>query len=167
MQILKTYRETRSAQYPEPVSLVIVKGLDGIFNAMSAAWFMITSIEPPMLAVSIGFQRHTYELMSQQSEFTLVLPSEKMSAEVEFFGSNSGRDLDKLEALGTPTQPAVEIDGVLLSEASVNYECRITGSLKTGDHMIFAGEIVASHENETPVPRIYTLGPKQFGGAKS
>lgn len=164
MQILTTHRKTRSVQYPEPVSLVIVKDTDGRFNPMSASWVMFTSIEPRMLAVSIGFQRYTYELIKKQKEFVISIPSEGMSAEVEFFGSNSGRDMDKLKVLGTATEPATSIDGVLLAEASVNYECKLTGSLETGDHVIFAAEIVASHIHKDQLPRLYMLGPARFGG---
>jgi len=131
---------------------------------MSASWVTFTYIEPRMLAISIGFQRYTYELMMNQNEFVISIPSESMAAEVECFGSSSGRDVDKLKHLGTLTQPATLIDGVLLAEASVNYECRLTGTLKTGDHMIFAAEIVASHMHENLVSRLFMLGPKQFGG---
>lgn len=166
MQINVPFSDTRLAKYPEPVHIVIIKSPNGIFNPMSASWVMFTSIEPPMLAVSIGFQRYTYELISQQSEFVISIPSESMANEVNFFGSNSGRDLDKLAELGTLTQATTVIDGILLSEASANYECKITGSLLTGDHMIFAGEIVASHINENFIPRLYVLEPKKYGGLR-
>jgi len=164
MQILKSYREIRPTKYPEPVHIVIVKGPDGIFNPMSAAWVMFTSIEPTMLAVSIGFERYTYELFKQQDEFVISIPSEQMSAEVEYFGSKSGRDVDKLKELGTPTLPTAVIDGVLLKEASINFECRKISSLRTGDHMIFVGEVVASHVHEPQLPRLYSLEPRVFGG---
>jgi len=167
MQILKSYRETRAAKYPEPVHIVLVKAPDGKINPMSAAWVMFTSIEPTMLAVSVGFERHTYELLKQQGEFVISIPSELMAVEVEFFGSNSGRDIDKLKQLGSRTQPASIIDGVLLSASSANYECRVTGSLKTGDHMIFAGEVVASHIHEKKLKRLYLVGPGEFCGINS
>ncbi len=166
MQILKPYRETRQAKYPEPVHIVLVKTPEGKINPMSAAWVMFTSIEPTMLAVSIGYQRYTYELLQQQGEFVISLPSESMAADIEFFGSNSGRDTDKLAQLGSPTQVATVIDGVLLKNACVNYECRVSGTLRTGDHMIFAGEIVASHVHEPPLDRLYMLAPGEFGGIR-
>lgn len=166
MQIHKAHADTRSAKYPEPVYIVIAKQPDGRFNPMSAAWVMSTSIDPPMLLVSVGFQRYTYDLIKAQGEFVISIPSEQMAKEVEFFGSNSGRDIDKLKELGTTTQPAVILDNILLKDASANYECRVTGSLITGDHMIFAAEILASHINDESAPRLFTLGPKQFGGVK-
>jgi flavin reductase (DIM6/NTAB) family NADH-FMN oxidoreductase RutF len=164
MQKQTDYRESRMLQYPETVSIIVVKDEDGRYNPMSASWVMLTSIEPRMIAISIGFERYTYELMRRQSEFVISFPSEGMAAEVKLFGSESGRDMDKLKKLETPTQPATVIDGLLLSEATVNYECVLKGSLITGDHMIFSGEIVASHKHVDELPRLYVLAPKKFGG---
>lgn len=166
MQISTSYRETRLAKYPETVNIIIVKDGEDRFNPMSASWVMFTSIEPTMLAISIGFERYTYELVKKQGEFVISMPSEGMSREVEYFGSNSGRDVDKLKELGTAIEPASKIDNVLLSDATANFECRVTGTLKTGDHMIFAAEIIASHINDAKNPRLYVLAPKQFGGLK-
>ncbi len=151
-------------QYPETVGIIVVKDEDGRYNPMSASWVMLTSIEPRMIAISIGFERYTYELMRRQSEFVIAFPSISMAAEVKLFGSESGRDMDKLKKLGTPTQPATKIDGLLLSEATVNYECILQDTLVTGDHMIFSGEIVASHKHVDGLPRLYVLEPKNYGG---
>lgn len=164
MQILKAFEQAGPAKYPEGVHIIITKTPDGRYNPMSASWVMFTSIEPRMLAVSIGFERYTYELIQAQGEFVAAIPSADMGEEVEFFGSNSGRDMDKFAELGTPTQKASEIDCVLLKEARANFECRVTGSHGTGDHMIFSAEIVAAHVHENPAPRLYVTGRKTFGG---
>jgi len=164
MQIPSSYRDSRRLQYPETVSIIIVKEGEGRYNPMSASWYTFTSIEPQMLAISIGFQRYTYDLMLKQKDFVLSLPSIKMEAEVRLFGSESGRDMDKITASGTPTQPATRIDGILLSDASVNYECVIRDSMVTGDHVLFSAEIIASHHHMDRLPRLYVLGPKMYGG---
>ena len=116
------------------------------------------------MAISIGFERYTCQLMQKQKEFVLSYPSIRMAEEVRFFASESGRDIDKLKVLGTPTEPAKIIDGLLLAEASLNFECVLKDSLVTGDHVIFSGEVVASHVHTEGIPRIYSLGPKIFGG---
>ena len=164
MQKLTDYRNSRTLQYPEPVSIIIVKDENGRYNPMSASWVTLTSIEPRMIAISIGFQRYTYELMSKQHEFVIAFPSDRMATEVALFGSESGRDMDKLKALGTPTQPATKIDGLLLSDATVNYECVLKDSMVTGDHVLYSAEIVASHAHIEKLPRLYVLSPKKYGG---
>lgn len=167
MQIEVPYSESRLSNYPEPVHVVIVKDGQGSYNPMSAAWVMFTSIEPRMLAVSVGFERYTFELFQATEEFVISIPSIKMAEEVRYFGSASGRDGNKLAEMGTQIQKATVIDNVLLSEATANYECRLTGSLVTGDHMIFAGEVVASHRHRDQLPRLYSVAPRTFAGVKA
>ena len=164
MQKITDYKKSRVLHYPETVSIIVVKDKDGRYNAMSAAWTMFTSIEPRMMAISIGFERYTYELMRRQKEFVISYPSIKMAEEVKLFGSESGREMEKLKVLGTPTQPATKIDGLLLADASLNFECVLKDTLVTGDHVIFSGEVVASHAHVENIPRIYSLGPKILGG---
>jgi flavin reductase (DIM6/NTAB) family NADH-FMN oxidoreductase RutF len=87
-----------------------------------------------------------------------------MVDDVCFFGTRSGRDLDKLAARGAETQPATKIDSVLLSAAVANFECALESELETGDHVIFVGRVVAAHMNEDPsVSRLYNLGERVFG----
>jgi flavin reductase (DIM6/NTAB) family NADH-FMN oxidoreductase RutF len=39
-----------------------------------------------------------------------------------------------------------------------NFECKCVGELETGDHIIFVGEVIASHVHEPSLNRLYTLG---------
>ena len=72
-------------------------------------------------------------------------------------GTHSGRDMDKLKEFGSTTSPTTEIDSVILDDAVANFECVLEGELPTGDHMIFAGKVVASHINTEPKGRLYTV----------
>ena len=166
MQIRNPNNESGLAKYPEPVHIVITKAPDGKYNPMSASWVMFTSIEPRMLAVSIGLTRYSHELIESEGAFVVATPSETMAREVEFFGSNSGRDVDKLDLLDTPVQAATEIDCVLLSDACVNYECIVDSSIKSGDHVIYTAIIVATHVHESPKSRLFVQNPKTLGGVK-
>lgn len=153
--------------FPEPVHIVIVKDGQAGYNPMTAAWVMFTSIEPRMLAVSVGYERYTYELLQKVEDFVICIPSIKMAEEVQYFGSVSGKDGDKLAKMRTRTQPASKIDNVLISDATANYECKLSGTLKTGDHVIFTGEVVASHMHRDGLPRLFSVAPKTFGGLTS
>ena len=82
-----------------------------------------------------------------------------------FFGSKSGRDVDKFAEFKCKTEPAKAIDSVLLTDAVANFECRLESETVAGDHIIFVGRIVASHINTEPKKRLYTLGPGHKLGA--
>ena len=84
-----------------------------------------------------------------------------------FFGSRSGRDVDKLAEFDCPAEPAKAIDSVLLTDAVANFECTLESETVAGDHIIFLGKVVAAHMNTEPKNRLYTVGPGHKLGSVS
>ena len=101
-----------------------------------------------MLAISVGQTRFSLGGMRDAREFVVSFPSSSMASETLLYGTESGRDLDKLVSSGVATQPATAVDGVLLADAVANYECKLVSELETGDHVLFVGHVLASHMNE-------------------
>ena len=166
MQVTTSYEQAVSGKYPEQVAIAIVKDGRGNYNPITLGWTMITSHQPPMMAVSVGHTRHSLGAIRQAREFVICFPSSAMAEDALFYGTRSGRDLDKLSERGTPTQPAAAIDCVLFADAVANFECRLESELETGDHVLFVGRVVASHVHESgEVRRLYTLDKDyQMGG---
>ena len=82
-----------------------------------------------------------------------------------FFGSRSGREVDKFAEFECATAPAAEIDSVLLSDAAANFECTLESHMIAGDHVIYVGNVVAAHVNTESLGRLYTVGPgHKLGG---
>jgi len=84
-----------------------------------------------------------------------------------FFGSKSGRDVDKFADFDCKTEPAQKIDSLLLTDAVANFECTLESKTEAGDHIIFIGKVVASHTNTEPKKRLYTIGPGHKLGSAS
>jgi flavin reductase (DIM6/NTAB) family NADH-FMN oxidoreductase RutF len=145
MQKRVEYSEAIETRFTEAVSYAIAKDENGIANPITLGWIMRTSHQPPMLAISVAFQSYSYETIRRSNCFTVVFPNEAQIKEALFFGTHSGKDMDKLKEFGAATSPATEIDSVILDDASANFECVLEGQLITGDHVIFAGRVVASH----------------------
>jgi flavin reductase (DIM6/NTAB) family NADH-FMN oxidoreductase RutF len=166
MQIKTSYEEAIGTKYPEQVAIAIVKDNQGKYNPITLGWTMITSHQPPMMAISIGLTRHSLGAIRAAREFVISFPSSSMAEDAMFYGTKSGRDMDKLAEFGAKTQPATVIDGVLLADAVANFECRLESELPTGDHIIFVGRVVASHVNKArDLRRLYTLGENyRMGG---
>ena len=165
MQRKADYSKAIVTKYPEQVVIAIAKDASGKPNPITLGWTMITSGTPAMMAVSIGLTRHSLEAVRGAGEFVIAFPSAEMAEEALFYGTKSGRDMDKLKEFGAETQPAGEIDCVLLTNAVANFECVLRGELRTGDHVVFAGEVVASHVNTAARHRLYTLGKGYEMGA--
>ena len=159
MQKEVPFSEARDARYPREVVIGIAKDANGKCNPIALGFVMNTSIKPPMIAVSIVPTHHTTAAIRHSGEFVIALPSEHQAEETMLYGTRSGRDTDKLTLANAKTEPAREIDCVLLSDAVANYECKLVGDMQTGDHVVFVGEVVCSHVNETPLRRLYIVGP--------
>ena len=159
MQIETSYEKAAARRHPEQMVIAIAKDQQGKYNPITLGMLMTPSIRPPIFAVSIGRNQYSVGAFRRSREFVIALPSEAQHDETLLYGTKSGRTMDKLAAAGAKTQPAEVIDGVLLSDAVANYECRLIAEFETGDHIVFLGEVVATHVNETPQPRLYIVGP--------
>jgi len=152
------YSEAIKTKYPEQCIVAIAKDKNGKPNPMTMGWTMITSGSPPMMAISMGTTRYTAEAVRHSKCFTIAFPSAEQAKAVIFFGTTSGRDIDKFKEFPTAIEPAKQIDSVLMTDAVANFECQLESEFVTGDHLIFVGRIVASHVNTTPKKRLYITG---------
>lgn len=144
-------------KYPEWVTMLVTVGEDGVPNAMPAGWVTFTSIEPVIMAVSVGHSRYSHRLMEKSDQFVITYPSEKQKEDVYYCGNNSGEEVDKFsETSLEPTEPAWG-DVPLIKGSVVCFECEKRGSMKTGDHTLFAGEVRAAHVGDDELNKIYTV----------
>lgn len=168
MQVQVNFNEAKNRKYPEQVAIVIARDGAGKYNPITLCWIMYTSFKPPMLAVSVGKTRYSLDVIRRAGEFVVSYPSTAMAETALYFGTASGDQEDKLAVSGVKTEPAGRIDGVLLSEAVANFECRLVSEHGSGDHVIFVGEVVAAHVNaDRNLARLYVIGPNhQMGSAR-
>lgn len=167
-------------QRPQRIVLAVCIDAQNKPNAIALGWKMTTSHQPPMVAISIAPQRYSHDVIHETGEFVLSIPGEDMAEAVMFCGTRSGRNIDKFQEAGLTALPAKEVKAPLVGEALANLECKVRGELKTGDHTIFAGEIVAGHvaENldrrlllctgpETGYDHILSQGAYRFGAVRN
>jgi len=167
MQKKVKYEQAIKTKYPEQVVIAIAKDRAGKANPITLGWTMIASGEPPMMAIAVAKTHYSIEAITYSECFTIAFPSSEMAEAALFFGSKSGRNIDKFAEFECKTEPAKEIDSVLLSDAVANFECTLESQMVTGDHVIFVGKVVASHTNTEATKRLYTVGPGHKLGSAS
>ena len=167
MQKQVEYPEAVKTKYPEQVVIAIAKDKAGRANPVTLGWTMIVSGAPPMMAIAVAKTHYSIETIRHSKCFCIAFPSSQMADAALFFGSKSGRDIDKFAEFDCKTESAKAIDSVLLSEAVANFECTLRTETEAGDHIIFVGQIVASHINTEPKKRLYTIGPGHKLGSVS
>lgn len=167
MQRAVPYEQVSARLLPEPVAIAIARDERGCHNPITLCWFMPTSHDPPLVAISIGRTRHSLAALRHARAFVLSIPAAGMGRDAAFHGSHSGRDVDKLAVCGTRTRPATRIDSVLLMEAAANLECVLEAEHEAGDHVVFIGRVVAAHVHADPaVRRLFLLGEERYGGVR-
>lgn len=167
MQKQVKYNEAIKTKYPEQVVIAIAKDKNGKANPVTLGWTMIVSGDPPMMAIAVASSHYSIETVRFSKCFTIAFPSSDMAEAALFFGSKSGRETDKFAESNCKTEPAKEIDSLLLTEAVANFECDLVSETPAGDHIIFIGQIVASHCNTESTKRLYTVGPGHKMGPAS
>jgi flavin reductase (DIM6/NTAB) family NADH-FMN oxidoreductase RutF len=159
MQKQVEYAEAVKTKYPEQVVIAIAKDKSGKANPITLGWTMFASGNPLMMAIAVAAGHYSVKAIEHSKCFTIAYPSAEMAQAALFFGSHSGRDTDKLAETGCKTEPARQIDSVLLSDAVANFECVEEARVQAGDHIIYVGRVVAAYVNAEPKRRLYTVAP--------
>ena len=133
---------------PSRLALVVSQSVDGRANIITLVWFMRTSKEPPMFAISIGITRYSHKLLSKSRKFVLAIPSIKMAKQVLQCGTTSGEDIDKIKKFNIKVKRGKLSDIPILLDAVANFECKTITQIRSGDHTIFIGEVKYSWQNE-------------------
>jgi len=135
----------KSCLQPRPNVLVSCRGLNGENNALAVAYCCNCSFDPPMVMVGIVPSRYSYNLIKESGCFVVNLVSKDNKELFDYLGSHSGRDEDKLAAVGAKLAEAVKINAPILEDCPVNIECRIVDSIVTGSHHMFVGKVEYVH----------------------
>ena len=126
-----------------PVTLV-TSSWHGRSNVMPAAFVTPLSFDPPLVGVAISPTRHSYDMIRYSEQFALNLPSRRLLHHVQYLGSVTGADVDKFELTKLPTFKAMRIDVPLIEGCVAYIECGVEDALRTGDHVLFVGQVLAA-----------------------
>jgi flavin reductase (DIM6/NTAB) family NADH-FMN oxidoreductase RutF len=126
-------------------------------NIITLAWAMPTSINPPLIAISIAPRRHSHHLIEETREFVVNIPTMGILKETLFCGRMSGRDHDKFKETGLTQMPAKKVRAPIIKECVAHLECRLHNQFTTGDHTIFVGEIVEAYADKEAFTDEYNL----------
>lgn len=126
-----------------PVVLVTTRW-HGVANVMPVAWNMPLSHDPPLVGIAVHPSRHTYDMLRLSQEFALNVPSRRLMNHVQYLGTVSGRDVQKIEVAKLPTFKAQRVEAPLLEGCLAYIECSVQEVLHLGDHYLFVGKVLAA-----------------------
>jgi flavin reductase (DIM6/NTAB) family NADH-FMN oxidoreductase RutF len=149
-------RDARRLLGGGPVALVTTSWR-GNPNIMPAIFVTPLSIEPPLIGVAVHPARHTHDMIKFSEEFALNIPTTQLLHHVQYVGSVSGVDLNKLELTRLPTFAARKIDAPLLEGCVGWIECGVHDAFTIGDHTLFVGKVVAAQAEKDAFDEAWLL----------
>lgn len=135
----------------KPENVVFVISFDRKNNrpsGMIAGWSMKCSSNPKLFAVALWEKGYTHKLIRNTKEFVIAVPNKSLEKALNIFGTRHGDIIDKFKVTKIATQKAKHINVPLLSDATINMECKLEKEVTTGDHIIFVGRLVAAYHNK-------------------
>ena len=143
--------------HPMHTVLVSCLGKAAKPNVTTVAWAMPTSINPPLLAISLAPGRHSHTLIEESGEFIVNIPTLEMLQAVYACGSLTGRSFDKFKKTNLSPMPAKKVKAPAIRECIAHLECQVDGQLTTGDHTIFVGKILEAYADMGVFTESYDL----------
>lgn len=130
---------------PVPVVLITSRNSEGKENVFTVAWTGTICTKPPMLSISIRPERLSYEYIKETMEFTVNLPTRKLTRETDYCGVRSGRTNNKIEEMKFTMKEGREVKSPYIDECPVNIECKVKDIIPLGTHDLFLAEVLCSH----------------------
>lgn len=128
--------------HPVPVWVIGTYDREGKPNASTVAWGGICCSKPPCFAISLRKATYSHGNIVEREAFTVNVPSEKFLKEVDYFGTVSGRNVDKFSETGFTSVRSDLVDAPFIKEFSMVLECKLLHTIEIGLHTEFIGEIM-------------------------
>lgn len=133
---------------PVPVVMVTSRGKDGKDNVFTVGWVGTICTKPPMLSISVRPERLSHKYISETMEFTVNMPTSKLTKAVDYVGVRSGKTVDKIKEMNFTMKEGTNVSSPYIDECPVSIECKVKTVLQLGTHDCFIAEVVGSHVNK-------------------
>lgn len=133
---------------PVPVVMVTSRGKDGKDNVFTVGWVGTVCTKPPMLCISVRPERLSHKYISETMEFTVNMPTSKLTKAVDYVGVRSGKTVDKIKEMNFTMKEGTNVSSPYIDECPVSIECKVKTVLQLGTHDCFIAEVVGSHVNK-------------------
>ncbi|MDQ1279827.1 MAG: hypothetical protein QG670_1089 [Thermoproteota archaeon] len=147
-------------------------GQNGKPNVMTIGWGLQGILwRKPVFMVAVRHSRYTHKLLEETGNFTVNIPRGDMGKVIDYCGTVSGRDHDKIVELGLKTRIGKMVKAPIIEDCIINYECKTIGKAEIGsmlldndvisscypkgdNHTVYYGEILATYSTKDVITRL-------------
>ena len=140
--------------YAFPMQALLVTSTDknGNTNIITIAWYAPISKKPPLFGISVAPQRHSHKLIEESKEFVVNFAPYDLVEKVNFCGTHSGRNTDKIKETGLTLIPSQKVKTKSIKECYAHLECKLYDNKVLGDHSFIIGEVLNIRIDENSFP---------------
>ncbi len=128
--------------YPLPAIMVSCGSKPDEWNVFTASWVGTICSDPAMCYVSIRPERHSYDIIKRNMEFTLNLTTEELAQATDWCGVRSGRDYNKFEEMNLTPANGVKVIAPYIEQSPISIECRVKDIIHLGTHDMFIADVL-------------------------
>ena len=107
---------------PMPVLIIGTYDENNVPNAMNAAWGM--QCDTDVITISLSPHKTTENLKLKKS-FTVAFATKETVVESDYFGVESGTNINKIEKAGFHTIKSAYVDAPIIQEYPITLECEM------------------------------------------
>jgi len=142
--------------------LLTVKHNDQL-NASTVSWLSQASFEPPLVMVGVKADTLTHAMVEKSGQFAINLLAVDQTEMAQTFFKQAEREGDKLS--GYAFEPGPVTGAPLFLDAPAWFECRVTDTVRRGDHTVVVAEVVeAGVRDPDAKPMALRDTPWHYGG---
>lgn len=134
----------KSVILPEGVFIIGTYDENGVPNAMNAAW----GIQSDYGDITLYLAKHkTTENLKKTGAFTVAFGTKKTLAISDYFGLESGNDVNKIEKAGVHVHKSAHVNAPIIEEYPVTLECQVKEWDEKREMLV--GKIVAQQVDDS------------------
>lgn len=135
--------------FMKDTALLVTMDNNGNPNVMALDWKTIGELWMiPIITVAVSPSRYSFELLTNGvDEFTLNIPSNKITGVIDITGAYSGRNTDKFKIAHLEIIEGNRTKIPTIKDCTLNYECKIVHSCESGSmagHHLFFGQVLTA-----------------------
>ena len=131
---------------PLPVVIIGTYDENGVPNAMNAAW--AGQIDAHQIVISLA-KHKTTDNLERCPEFTVSFATKDTVAESDYFGIESGRNVNKIEKAGFHAVKSAYVNAPLFEEYPLTLECKAVELRPDTEGYVLIGETVNMSADES------------------
>lgn len=128
--------------YPLPAVMVSCGASPEEYNLITLSWVGTLCTNPPMCYISVRPERHSYDIIKRNMEFTINLTTEDMARVTDWCGVRSGKDYNKFKEMKLTPVKGVEVSAPYIEESPLSVECKVREIKQLGSHDMFIADVV-------------------------